>query len=181
MKRICILCLFALLLSTNAPAQSPATEVPATRQDVVQLFDEMHVQQQTRAAMEGIVKQQRAMVRDVIRKRQPQISDEELNRLDTFTADFMRDFPMDEMLNDMIPVYQKHLTKADVEAMHSFYSSPTGEKLLREMPAIMAESMQAMMPHMQQAMETMTERVEKMAKEGQQKKAPKPAAPPDKN
>jgi hypothetical protein len=181
MKKICVVCLFALVLVTKAPAQSATPETPATREDVVKLFDQMHVQEQTRTAMESMMKQQRVMVRDMIRKRQPQISEDELKRLDAFTDDFIRELPVDEMLNDMIPVYQKHLTKGDVEAMYGFYSSPTGQKLLREMPAIMTESMQAVMPRMQQSMEKMTERAEKMAKEEEQKKTPKPAPPADKN
>ena len=48
------------------------------------------------------------------------------------------------MLDDMIPVYQKHLTKSDVDEMIKFYSTPTGQKFLREMPAMTAEGMEAM-------------------------------------
>jgi uncharacterized protein len=69
----------------------------------------------------------------------------------------------------MIPVYQKHLTKGDVEAMGAFYASPTGQKLLREMPAMTAESMQAAGPRIQQMMENVMDRVEQMAKEDQKK------------
>jgi len=45
------------------------------------------------------------------------------------------------MLDDMIPVYQRHLTKQDVDSMLAFYNTPTGQKLLREQPAMMAEGM----------------------------------------
>jgi hypothetical protein len=50
------------------------------------------------------------------------------------------------MMQAMVPAYQKHLTKGDIDNLVAFYSTPTGEKLLRDMPAIMAESMQDMMP-----------------------------------
>ncbi len=43
----------------------------------------------------------------------------------------------------MIPIYQRHLTKTDLDAVISFYASPVGQKLLKEQPAMMAESMQA--------------------------------------
>jgi len=59
----------------------------------------------------------------------------------------------------MIPVYQKHLTKGDVDGLVAFYSSPTGEKMLKEMPAIMSESMQAASGVMQDMMAKMTQRV----------------------
>jgi len=51
--------------------------------------------------------------------------------------------PMDEMVDAIIPIYQKHLTKADLAAVTAFYSSPAGQKILKELPAIMSESMQA--------------------------------------
>jgi hypothetical protein len=60
--------------------------------------------------------------------------------------DMFANMPMDEMMQAMVPAYQKHLTKGDIDNLVAFYSTPTGEKLLRDMPAIMAESMQDMMP-----------------------------------
>jgi hypothetical protein len=98
-----------------------------------------------------------------MRKRFPQITDEELARLDQFTSDIMKDVPIDGMLDDMIPVYQKHLSKSDVDAMSAFYSSSTGQKLLREMPAMTAESMQAAGPRIQAMMDKVMDRAEKMA------------------
>ncbi len=112
------------------------------------------------------------MVREALRKRHPEISEEDLKSADKYMDDFWRDFPVAQMLDDMIPVYQKHLTKADVGAMSIFYASPTGQKLLREMPAIMTESMQAMMPHLQESMDQMMERVERKTEEERRKKAP---------
>jgi hypothetical protein len=47
------------------------------------------------------------------------------------------------MVDAIVPIYQKHLTKADLTAITAFYSSPAGQKILAEMPAIMSESMQA--------------------------------------
>lgn len=43
----------------------------------------------------------------------------------------------------MIPAYQKHLTKGDGHALTAFYSAATGQKILKEMPALTAEAMQA--------------------------------------
>jgi hypothetical protein len=85
------------------------------------------------------------------------------------------------MLDDMIPVYQKHLTKGDVDAMGAFYSSPTGQKLLREMPAMTAESMQAAGPRIQAMMEKVMDRAEKMAEEDRQKQSGSPPPATDKN
>ena len=46
------------------------------------------------------------------------------------------------MIDAMIPIYQKHLTQSDLDAILGFYASSAGHKLLKETPAIMAEAMQ---------------------------------------
>jgi len=75
------------------------------------------------------------------------------------------------MLDDMIPVYQRHLSKQDVTAMLAFYNTPTGQKLLREQPAMMTEGMQAMQPRMQKMMSDLMDKVEQMVSE-ETKKSP---------
>jgi uncharacterized protein len=47
------------------------------------------------------------------------------------------------MVDAMVPVYQHHLTKSDLESVIAFYRSPAGQKILKEQPAMMAEGMQA--------------------------------------
>ncbi len=60
--------------------------------------------------------------------------------------DLIKNMPIDDMTQAMIPVYQKHFTKGDLEAMTAFYSSPVGQKVLQELPAVMQEGNQSMMP-----------------------------------
>ncbi len=55
-------------------------------------------------------------------------------------------FSADEMLDVMVPIYQQHLTHADVQSVIEFYTSSAGQKLLKEMPAMVTESMQAVQP-----------------------------------
>ncbi len=62
--------------------------------------------------------------------------------------ELIRGMPVDEITEAMIPAYQKHFTKADIEAMNAFYSSPVGQKVLQELPAVMQEGAQAAMPIM---------------------------------
>jgi hypothetical protein len=80
--------------------------------------------------------------------------------MDKMMYDAMKGFPWDEMLESMVPVYQKHLTKGDIDAIVAFYSAPTGQKLLREMPAMMAEAMESMTPILRKQMDAMTERMQ---------------------
>jgi hypothetical protein len=77
----------------------------------------------------------------------------------------MKDMPFDEMTQAMVPTYQKHFTKGDMEALVIFYNSPAGQKLLREMPAITAESMTAIMPIMRQHMEAVNRKIQQQTDE----------------
>jgi hypothetical protein len=94
-------------------------------------------------------------------------------RMNKRTDEMLNSFPWDDFLDSMIPVYQKHLTKGDIEALVTFYGSPTGQKMLRELPTITAESMQTMMPLLQKSMERtqkdLQEDIAAMIKEGQEK------------
>jgi hypothetical protein len=162
-----ILCLFAL---AGYSVHAQTSDAPATREDVRKLFDTMKIHDQMRLVMDSVLTQQRAMVHEALKKRDPNVTADELKRLDQFMSDLMKDMPINELLDDMIPVYQKHLTRADVAAMDTFYASTTGQKLLREMPAMTAESIQAANPHMQATMEKIMNRAEQEVEQDRDKR-----------
>jgi len=66
-----------------------------------------------------------------------------------------------------------------VNAMVGFYSTPTGQKILREMPAMTTEGMQAMQPHLKQMIEEANSQIEKRVKEELRQKKQDDAAKPD--
>jgi len=178
MKIIRLTMAAVLMLPVAALAQQVTSETPASRQQILKLFEVMHIRQQMGIMMAGVMKQQASLVRDTIKQRYPQVTEEDLTHMDEFMLESMKDIPVDGMLDDMIPVYQKHLTEPDVEAMISFYASPTGQKLMQEMPAMTSEGMQAAYPRMQRQMEKIMQRVEeKMKQKPQPKKNGAPKAP----
>jgi hypothetical protein len=148
------------------------SDAPATREDISKLFDTMKIHEQMRLVMDSVLTQQRAMVHEELKKRSPNVSSDELKHLDQFMSDLVKQMPINELLDDMIPVYQKHLSRSDVDAMDAFYASPTGQKLLREMPAMTAEAMQAANPHMQAMMDKVMNRTEQEAEQERQKRSP---------
>lgn len=83
----------------------------------------------------------------------------------------------------MVPVYQKHFTKGDIDNLVAFYSSPTGEKILREMPSVMADAMQSITPIISQQVETVKRRLQKETDDmiAQSKKQPHASAPATNN
>jgi hypothetical protein len=158
----------------------PAKSTPATRQDVLRLFKVMHINDQMRSVMDSMTKQQSALVHETMKKRYPQIAEERLEQFDAMMEESMKDFPVDAIIDDLIPVYQKHLTRTDISAMNVFYASPTGQKLLREMPAMTSESMQLSYGRMQKQMDAMMDRMQKMMKEEDlNRKAPPTPTKPD--
>jgi len=60
---------------------------------------------------------------------------------ESFWSDVMSEYDPDEMINIIIPVYQKHLSEEDIKEINTFYDSPAGKKLIHVQPAIMQESM----------------------------------------
>jgi uncharacterized protein len=176
-KRSGLVVLFIILSLPALFAQSGA-DAPASRDDVLKLFGVMNVRDQMRLVMESVAKQQRVMIREAVKKRAPQMGEEELAHLDQLTNDLIREMPVDDLLNDMVPVYQKHLNRSDIDAMSAFYSTPTGQKLLREMPAMTAESIQAAGPRIQAIMDQVMERAEQAAGQAHEKKKTTSPTPP---
>src|SRR5258706_13050198 len=150
--------------ATVAPSM-PVADAPATREDIQRLFTVMHVREQMRSTMQLIMAQQQKLIRETIKQRAPALTEEQFSKMEAMSKEIVKDLPLDGMLDDTIPIYQKHLTKNDVDAMAGFYSSPTGQKLLREQPAIAGESMQAVSPRMQKAMSDIMDRIGRMAEE----------------
>lgn len=50
---------------------------------------------------------------------------------------------IEELLDLLLPVYQKHLSLEDIKNMTAFYDTPTGKRFAEQTPAITQESMQA--------------------------------------
>ena len=65
------------------------------------------------------------------------------NAPDKFWSEFMAEFKADELVDLIIPIYQKYLSEADVLAIFEFYSSPAGKRFIKSQPIIMQESMLA--------------------------------------
>lgn len=170
MNRIFILIL--VLCFSTAPVWSQeisADQASASREDVLKLFDVMHLRDQMKLVMTQVSEQMKA----TLRKRNPEITEEEIAKLDAQSDEMLKGMPIDGLLEDMVPVYQKHLSRADVNAMVAFYSSPTGQKILKEMPAIFGEGMQAVQPRLRKMMD---EAIDKSGKKAEGDQAQKPPA-----
>lgn len=147
--------------SAEAVAQTNATNSePASRQDVENLFAMLKLDRMMQVTMTSAAEQMKNNLPELMKQQYIEIPKEQL---DAMAEDIFRDYPMKEVLDSMIPVYQKHLTKADVGNILAFYQSPTGQKMLNEMPEMSREAMQAANPVMKQWMATMMQRMQDRA------------------
>ena len=55
---------------------------------------------------------------------------------------FIDDNSVQQVIDRMVPVYQKHFTAEDIDGLLKFYRSPLGQKLVTEMPQVTAEGAQ---------------------------------------
>ena len=160
MKRIWTVIALFLLVCLPAFAQQNPKDAPASKEDVERYLEAMHSREMMNQMMDAMLKPMHQMLHEQYLKDKDKLPADFETHMNKMMDEFMKSFPWDEMLRATIPVYQRHLTKGDIDAIVAFYSAPTGQKLLKEMPQMMGESMQAMMPLLQKQMEAMQARVQ---------------------
>jgi uncharacterized protein len=141
-------------------AQQTASDTPATKEDIQKYLDVMHSREMMAKVVEAMSKPMHQMLHEQYLKDKDKLPPDFEERMTKMTDDMLKSFPWDAMLDAMIPVYQKHLSKGDVSALIAFYSTPTGQKVLRDMPAVMQEAMEVVMPLVQKQMDAMSARVQ---------------------
>ena len=160
MNRIFVSVLFLLAACFPACARQNPADTPATKEDIERYLHVMHSREMMANIVDAMAKPMHQMVHEQFLKDKDKLPPDFEARMNKMMDDMFKSMPWDEMLDAMVPVYQKHLTKGDVDAMVAFYSTPTGQKLIKDMPAIVAESMQSMMPIMRKQMEIMNQHLQ---------------------
>jgi len=173
MKRILLASLLCLSFGIMTLAQQAASDSPATKEDIQRYLDVMHSREMMTKMIDAMAKPQHQMIHEQFLKHKGHLPPDFEERMTKSLDEMMKAFPWDEMMQAMVPVYQKHLTKGDVDALVAFYNTPTGQKVLRELPAITSEAMQEMMPLLQKQMDSMTQRMQQQV--AQMTKDPKAA------
>jgi hypothetical protein len=159
MKRFVLLLVVCLLLGSVSFAQQSPADAPASKADIEKYLDVMHTRDMMKTIMDAMSKQLHQMVAEQMKK-DPAMTPEMEARVNKMTDGIIKNLPLDEMLDAMIPVYQKHFTKGNIEDLLAFYSTPTGQKIIKELPSITTEAMQAVMPISQKMMATAMQRVQ---------------------
>jgi len=139
-----------------APVAPQAVD-PAATAAVRELLDAMNyrsVMQQTMQQMVAALPAQMKAGAEAAIRNNPKFSDEERTKklaemeanLPKVTAAMASVFNdptlIDEMIAEMVPLYARHFTPAEMREMAAFYKTPVGAKGLRLMPQLMGEGMQ---------------------------------------
>jgi hypothetical protein len=160
MKRIFLPLIASLVFVMSALAQQSPADAPASKEDVQRYLDVMHSREMMGKMVEAMSKPMHQMMHEEFLKDKDKLPADFEQKMNKIMDDYMKNLPFDEMLQAMVPAYQKHFTKGDIDALVVFYSSSTGQKVIQELPAISAEAMQSIMPLMRKQIDAMTARVQ---------------------
>jgi hypothetical protein len=144
---------------SKAANQALPQEAPS-REQVLKLLDLLQVRKNIEIMFAGIKEQARAGAEQGFRSKVPNPTPQQTQQVRALVDDMFNDMSVDEVIEIIVPVYQRHLTKADIDGVIGFYTSAVGQKLLREQPAMMQESMQAAGARQQQKMEALLKRLD---------------------
>jgi uncharacterized protein len=156
MKRLLIAFAFVAL---SLPCIAQNADEPASREDVLLYMRTMHSHDMMQKVMEVQAQSTQKLLEDSFLKDKGQVPPEFKAKFQKAMSDLMKNMPVDDMMQAMVPAYQKHFTHGDIEAMNAFYSSPVGQKVLQELPEVMRDGMQEMMPIMTKYMGDWQERL----------------------
>jgi hypothetical protein len=152
-------------------AAAIAPENQATPEQLTKLFDVMRIKQQMqsmRMMVPGMVQQQIQSAMKQTEAELPsgsKLTEDKREKMQAIMSKYvgkaMDLYPTDEMLTDMTGIYQRHLSKDDVEGLIAFYSSPAGQHLLDAQPVIAQEYMPLVMGKVAQRSQAMTKEMMK--------------------
>ena len=158
-------------MQQEKPAAVIAPENQATPEQLTKLFDVMRIKQQMQSMKTMIPAMVQQQIQSAMKQteegmpagsRPTQEQREKMQAImNKYVGKAMDLYPTDEMLTDMTGIYQKHLSKDDVEGLTTFYGSPAGQHLLDAQPVIAQEYMPMVMGKVGQRSQAMTKEMMK--------------------
>jgi hypothetical protein len=153
-----------------AATTTPLDQQP-TKEQLAKLFEVMRLREQMQSVMKmmpALIQQQvQAQAKEMAPKLPGggQLTPEQQAAFEKLMKNFMEKalnlYPADEMIADMASIYQRHMTREDVDAYIAFYGTPAGQHLLDLQPVIMKEYMPLVMNRMQERVKGLVEEQKK--------------------
>lgn len=119
----------ATSLGAQTPKAAPASDAAAQkRADIRKLLTLQGAGENGVKAMQATLESQK--------QANPQIPE-------VFWTTFMQEFNAERIIETALPVYEKHLTEAELKALLAFYATPEGRSFATKQGVIMAEALLA--------------------------------------
>jgi uncharacterized protein len=174
----------------TVPAGAPPAIDKPSREQLLTLFEVMRL----RAQMQDLLKMLPAALEQQLQSEQQEVelslatagggdlTPEQKATRDRITKKYFElaegIYPMDEMLNDMVEVYQRHLSREDVEGILAFYRSSAGQHLVDAQPLMAREVMPAVTKKMEARSKELVDHYKKELNDAMgPPKIPPPASP----
>lgn len=171
-------------------ATSPARTIPAadkpSREQLLKLFEVMRIRSQMSdmlkmlpAALQQQLKSEEEEVQLSLMPMGGELTPEQAAARDRVTKKYItltdNLYPVDDMLNDMVEVYERYLSRDDVDGIIAFYRSTPGQHLLDAQPLMAREVMPLVQTKMEARNKDLVERYKKELNDamGPPKVAPK--------
>jgi len=163
----------------------------ATREQLTKLFEAMRLRKQ----FDSMTKTMPAIVERQVHEEMAQmtaattggkqLSPQQQTALDKLTAKYLQKatslYPAEEMFEDAMAIYKRHMSRSDADAYIAFYSSPPGQHLLDAQPVIMKEYMPVVTGKVQartrELYAEMAQDIHEFTKSQEPQAAPAPAPP----
>ncbi len=147
MRKAIVSCV--LLIAAFSPGFAQTQIDAATKQDVEDMMQLTGVRDRMPLIYSAMTSQLASNFADLYRQQHPSANPAVVQKAATDATERMqallKTISTDELLDAIVPIYQKYFTHSDIKAINEFYETPTGQKLLSNTTAMTVEVMQAAM------------------------------------
>jgi len=183
--------LFAILLlfigaargqqGATAKEAESVSDDPATRAQIIEFLQVVDLRKTLDAMVPLIQRQMREQFAH-IQEQFPHMKPEDTASLaaeqEQLIAGVFKRMPVDKIEEDLVPIYQRHYSRTEMDAILAFYESPVGQKMRATNPAMMGEVMQVTNARMQGVMDDLVHEIKQRAEERAKKAGATDAAAP---
>ncbi len=126
------------MLATGAGAQQPAPKGPPPSAAQLQLARDIIDASKAARAFDGIIPSIMQQAYGSFLQQNPDLQKPLVEAITAIRGDFEKRAP--ELVTIMAQAYASHFTEAELQDLLTFYRSPSGKKLVTELPAVLEES-----------------------------------------
>jgi len=157
---VVLLCATMSGAATPQAAAAPTGGQP-TREQVLQLMSAMGIQESINESLHQAQIRVKDAARESFMKQNPQATDAATQKKLDEVFESTPFFKFEDVAAVLIPIYQKNLSAADVQAGIDFYNSAAGKHLIAKVPEIMRQANEQGGKMVQEKMDAYGEAIEK--------------------